>query len=129
MSAPVGVLKGITIDVADLDRAIEFWGRVLQVGVRHREEPYVWLDEVSPGVVLVLQWVGEEKTSKTRMHLDLSSEDPDGLISAIQSWGGRLIEEVDEASYSLTVMADPDGNEFCVSRRLSTVLASRARMQ
>ncbi|HEX2155266.1 MAG TPA: VOC family protein [Acidimicrobiia bacterium] len=124
----MGTLRGFTIDVEDLDRAVAFWGRLLRLQVRRREDPYVWFDEVSPGVALILQRVDDSKSSKNRMHLEVSSDDPAALISAIESWGGRRVQDVDQPAYALTVMADPDGNEFCVGRRLSTVLASSARM-
>ena len=38
------------------------------------------------------------------------------------SLGGRVLRDVREAAYELTVACDPDGNEFCVTRRLSAGL-------
>jgi hypothetical protein len=50
--------------------------------------------------------VPEPKAVKNRIHWDVTSDDPDGLVER----GAEVIAELP----SWTVMADPDGNEFCV---------------
>lgn len=128
MAQPTAKLRGITIDVSDLGSAESFWSRVLDLEVRHREGAYVWFDEVAPGIVLILQQVSDEKIGKNRVHLEIAAEEPVALIDAIERWGGTRVEDVEADSFALTVMADPDGNEFCVARLHSPFLASSARM-
>ena len=57
------------------------------------------------------------KVTKNRMHLEIESEDPPKTIAWVNEHGGRLVEQHETDWYSLVVMADPDGNEFCVSLR------------
>lgn len=79
----------------------------------------MWLDEVAPGVTLILQRVAETKTIKNRVHLELVATDAEATISRVVELGGTRIDDLDETDYALTVMGDPDGNEFCISRRPS----------
>lgn len=124
----VGSLRAITVDVSDLDRGAAFWGGVFGVATIHRHGTYLWLEEICPGVQLILQQVPEEKAGKNRVHVDLSSADPVALIEAVESLGGVRVADVTEDDYSLTVLADPDGNEFCVLRQLSAGLTSAVEL-
>lgn len=123
-----GVIRGITLDVSDLGASARFWSSVLGIDPVGHSAQYVWMDEVAPGVRLILQAVSEPKSQKNRAHLDLTAADPDALIERIRQLGGIRLEDVDEPDYALTVMADPDGYEFCVSRRLSPALRSGGDM-
>lgn len=124
-------IRGLTIDVSDRDRAERFWGGLLGLTVARRIDQYSYFDDAGQGVRLILQEVHDPKVTKNRMHLDLSSDDPQALLDAVVSLGGRVISDVEDPSYSLTVACDPDGNEFCVARRLSAglgdVLGTRPR--
>lgn len=124
MASAKGRVHGITIDVLDLDRSLAFWGRVLGVEVIASDDHYIWMGQVAPGVVLALQRVAEVKTVKNRVHFELTSEDPDGLMRLVEELGGNRLTDVETEGYALTVMTDPDGNEFCVNRRPSAALAS-----
>jgi predicted enzyme related to lactoylglutathione lyase len=82
-----------------------------------RREQYAFLSDFRPGIPLILQQTNDVKVTKNRMHLEVHSQDPPRTIAWVTEHGGRLLEEHDTDWYSLVVMADPDGNEFCVSRR------------
>ncbi|MDX1689675.1 MAG: VOC family protein [Acidimicrobiia bacterium] len=116
-------LRGITIDVAERERSERFWGGLFGVAVSGRLDQYSYFDEVAPGVRLILQVVDDPKRTKNRLHLDLQPDDHDEAVRRILELGGSVVGEVDDPSYALTVAADPDGNEFCVARRLSGPLA------
>lgn len=113
-------VSGITLDVSDLDRSVAFWCALLGFEERGRHEQYAWLKEVAPGVPLILQEVAEPHTGKNRMHFELVDADPTALIARVIELGGSHVTDVDDAAYSLTVMADPDGNEMCISREQSS---------
>ena len=122
-SEPTGRLRSLVIDCSDLERSAAFWSAVLGLGVHHRHEEYLWFDELHPGFRLVLQEVSDTKVQKTRIHFDLEPTDFASLVDRIEDLGGTRVEYVDTAEYSLMVMADPDGNEFCVNETLSSVTA------
>ncbi|CAN5830497.1 VOC family protein [soil metagenome] len=121
-------VRGVTIDVADLDVSSVFWGSLLGIEVTGRYDTYVWLDEIAPGVPLILQQVAEPKRRKNRLHLDVQSDGGQDLSTLVEALGGTRLGDVEDPAYSLTVMADPDGNEFCILHRLSAALGDIEEM-
>ncbi|WP_350277394.1 VOC family protein [Kribbella sp. HUAS MG21] len=72
-------------------------------------------ERIGPGMVFVK--VPEEKTLKNRLHLDFAphlSQDRDAEIARLESLGARRADVGQTEDNSWTVLADPEGNEFCV---------------
>lgn len=70
---------------------------------------------VPPGMVFVP--VEHGKSGKNRLHWDFaphSSDDRDAEIQRLVDLGARIIDVGEPAESTWTVLADPDGNEFCV---------------
>ncbi|HBX77844.1 MAG TPA: glyoxalase/bleomycin resistance/dioxygenase family protein [Acidimicrobiaceae bacterium] len=59
--------------------------------------------------------VPEAKTTKNRMHVDLSSNDRPGDVARLISLGAEHVGDYDEFGHQWTTLRDPEGNEFCVS--------------
>ena len=58
----------------------------------------------------------EPKTTKNRIHLDLASrsfEQQTTLVSRLETLGARQLD-LGQRNVTWVVMADPEGNEFCV---------------
>jgi Glyoxalase-like domain len=62
---------------------------------------------------LCFQLVPEPKAVKNRVHLDLATDDRAAEVDRLSSLGARVLAEHEH----WTTLADPDGNEFCVSAR------------
>ena len=74
----------------------------------------------------VLGWRITVKTVKNRIHLDLRAEDQAAEVARIESLGGRRVSIGQSDDVTWIVMADPEGNEFCVLRAYTPEeLASR----
>ncbi|GAA2641710.1 VOC family protein [Streptomyces vastus] len=56
--------------------------------------------------------VPESKTGKNRIHFDVAAPDPASEQGRVEELGGRLLEQY--AAGGFLVMADPEGNEFCI---------------
>ena len=72
-------------------------------------------EQVPPGLVFVP--VPEGKTVKNRLHVDLAphlSDDRDAEIARLINLGATRVEVGQDHSESWDVLADPEGNEFCV---------------
>jgi predicted enzyme related to lactoylglutathione lyase len=110
-------VQSVVIDVADLDRGSAFWSGLLGLQVGQRRDEYLFLDHLAAGVSLVLQQVPDEKRQKYRVHVEVHSDDPQHTIDWVLGNGGRLVEAHETDWYSLVVLADPDGNEFCVNQK------------
>jgi predicted enzyme related to lactoylglutathione lyase len=65
-------------------------------------------------VRLGLQRVPEARTGKNRVHLDLGTDDREAEVARLGSLGASVLAEHDMPGLWWTVMADPEGNEFCV---------------
>lgn len=69
-----------------------------------------------PGPRLYCQQVPEGKTAKNRCHLDLVCDDVDVEVARLEALGAtRLAHQMDDDG--IVALADPAGNEFCVTRR------------
>ena len=108
----------IVIDCADLDRSARFWAAVLGYAPdRAGTGSYRSLQpESGTGIGVLLQRVPDVKRQKNRLHLDLRTPDLDAEVGRVTGLGATLLtsEPVTEDGWSWHILADPDGNEFCV---------------
>jgi predicted enzyme related to lactoylglutathione lyase len=108
---------GLVLDCHDPETLAPFWAAALGYVSVGAVENYVLLAPDSrPGPKLLLQRVPEEKVGKNRMHLDIEVPDIDNLASRLLELGARRVSQniVVEHGNRWIVMADPEGNEFCV---------------
>ena len=106
----------LMIDCHDPDALLAFWSEVLGIEAAQRYPNYIFCTPI-PGneIRLAFQRVPEDKTVKNRLHLDLTHEDPEGFIGKVEQLGGSRLEDHGDSSFSWTILADPEGNEFCVT--------------
>ncbi len=112
-----------TIDCADPGRLVTFWTEALGYRVFGDWGDYVLLVPAGgDGVRIGLQRVPEPKVGKNRAHLDFVTKDRHAEVERLVTLGGRVSGEgtrvIDESRplrSTWTVMADPEGNEFCVA--------------
>ncbi|MDH5371961.1 MAG: VOC family protein [Acidimicrobiia bacterium] len=103
-------------DTVDLDQAVDFWTSVLGIEVLERAGNYVYLGRLGEDAPhLAFQLVPEEKQVKNRLHLDIKVPDRVEFVSTVEGLGGRRVVERQEGDFpAWIVMADPQGNEFCI---------------
>ncbi|MGW1895257.1 VOC family protein [Streptomyces sp. NPDC002004] len=106
-------INALIVDAADPERLAAFWSELLGRPVVGRMGPYVWLRrEDSMGMGLGFQKTAEPKSGKNRMHFDITSPDPAAEQQRVEALGGRRLEQYADGGF--LVMADPEGNEFCI---------------
>lgn len=108
---------GLVLDCADPEALGRFWEQALGLQRLGAAGAYVLL--ASPSGALpkfLLQRVGEAKLTKNRMHLDIETSDVDVEVERLEAIGARRIEQHARTEHGSrwVVMADPEGNEFCV---------------
>ena len=108
----------IVLDCRDLERSAQFWTEVLGY-VREGRGAGSYLSLVPAdgrGIEVLLQRVPDSKRQKSRLHMDLRTFDLESEIVRVLSLGAVLVTEqpVVEDGSRWHVLADPDGNEFCV---------------
>ena len=105
----------VTLDCADPESLAEFWAEIMEVEIEGRWGEYVILaPQPRRGVRLGLQKVPEPKVGKNRMHVDLMVRHLDASKQKVEELGGSPVEEHRDTDYHWWVMADPEGNEFCI---------------
>ncbi len=111
---PVGRAIGwVIIDCADPDAVSRFWSSLLGWPVKSRKGPYVFLERPpNGGPGMGFQRVAEPKRAKNRVHLDLEVEDVAATVQLVEELGGRRVPGYEAGGFC--VMADPEGNEFCL---------------
>ena len=112
-SARVG---SVTVDCNDVEAMVAFWSNALELEETVRYPSYVWLSPLSEGgPALAFQKVPEPRQGKNRLHLDLTAADPAALIERVIELGGSRVEDHEVSGFHWSVLADPEGNVFCVS--------------
>jgi predicted enzyme related to lactoylglutathione lyase len=117
-------LHHIVVDAHDLLRLAQFWAQALGwqiLSEREREIVIGTDDNASVGICFMP--VTERKVTKNRVHLDLTSgaRDRDQEIDRLLALGARRVDIGQTGAESWTVLADPEGNEFCVVRPKETL--------
>ena len=115
----VGALYAIVIDVNDLELCGKFWSRVLGTDILYQDERYLRVGNKGERPTLLLQKVPEPHREKNRVHIDLDVSDLDAAVSRVLELGGHKLRQHQEYGIEWVVMADPDGNEFCLVKHSS----------
>ena len=111
-------IGSIVLRVDDLQRQADFWAAALEY-VRHddgKSDDFVLLgpkDGVGPN--LSLDNVPSQVQIPPRLHLDLYSEDQPGEVARLKALGATEVQwdkRPPDADY--VILADPEGNRFCV---------------
>ncbi|GAA1237853.1 hypothetical protein GCM10009633_08600 [Janibacter melonis] len=125
----------LVVDATDIASLSRWWAQTLDWHVVYEDEHEVaisadpeeeecpvedldaWLAQ-RPSLVFVP--VPEAKTVKNRLHIDLAphlSQDRDAEIAALVERGATQVDVGQTGDVTWTVLADPEGNEFCVLSR------------
>jgi hypothetical protein len=120
----------VVVDCDDVSAQSRWWAQVLDWRIIYETArevvvvpPYV-ADETRPvpvrerGPGLIFVPVPEGKGTKNRLHIDLAppaDQDQDAEVRRLEALGARRLDiGQDNDQVSWVVMADPEGNEFCI---------------
>ncbi len=118
------VLSEVVVDCTDTSRVAKFWGAALGWDVQQKGEVF-WMSEsgeLSPGPLIVFVPVPDAKEVKNRVHLDVSPVgcDRDEEVARLETLGATRID-IGQGESGWVVLADPEGNEFCVLERRADI--------
>jgi len=108
---------GLVLDCTDPEALAASWAPALGYVNLGTAGAYVALfPDGKPGPKLLLQRVDEAKTVKNRMHFDIEVSDIETESARLVDLGATRVSEGPCSEHGSTwiLMADPEGNEFCV---------------
>jgi len=111
-------LLALCFDANDPRRLARFWAGVLgREMADDSQDGIVLLPSDDAGIRIRFQPTGEPKTGQNQMHLHLTStslEDQQQTVARALGLGGRHLDVGQRPEEGHLVLADPEGNEFCV---------------
>jgi catechol 2,3-dioxygenase-like lactoylglutathione lyase family enzyme len=116
--------QAICIDTTDPAPLARWWAELLGWRLTYEEADEVVLeppagspeDGVSPDILFLR--VPEPKTVKDRLHIDLRPEDQAAEVARAEALGATRVD-IGQGEQTWVVLADPEGNEFCILRALT----------
>ncbi len=113
MTLSIGMITFDTLDAATL---AQWWAR--QVGGEVRDESGGWFVTVSrpDGSTLAFQKVFDPTPGKNRVHIDFHAQDREAEVERLLGDGASLVARHEMGGFEWAVLADPDGNQFCVAQ-------------
>lgn len=107
----------VTIDCTDPVGLAKFWSEAAGYEVKWRHEAaFLILGPVAgDGVGIGLQRVAEARSGKNRAHIDWQADDRAAEVARLVELGATLVAEHGTPAFAWSVLADPEGNVFCVS--------------
>ena len=113
-SHPAGLYElgwDVTGDAAAARELADWWGSALGVEAAQDTDGASYIEGITgaPFESIVFAPVPEPKTTKNRIHIDVTTDDLDALVAA----GAVLQRPKGDDGIGWNVMTDPAGNEFC----------------
>jgi hypothetical protein len=115
-------IQALAIDAHDTAAQARFWAEALHWQITYQSEDEVVIEPpdgsreawVAPDILFLK--VPEDKAVKNRLHLDLRPTDQAAEVERLIGLGATRADVGQTSSVSWVVLADPEGNEFCVLR-------------
>ena len=107
--------ENITIDTTDPEKLAEWWARALDGQVHAVAPPFFVVVALPEGPGLAFQQVADPTPGKNRIHIDFSAPDMEAEVKRLVDLGAKETGRGNFGEFEWVVLADPDGNAFCVA--------------
>jgi hypothetical protein len=125
-------IQNSSFDAIDPVGLAAFWAEALGWRKTYEDNDEIVLEppagSAEEGVVpdILFLRVPETKAAKNRLHFDLRPEDQAAEVARLEALGASRIDIGQGTEVTWVVMADPEGNEFCVLRASTPAAAAEA---
>jgi catechol 2,3-dioxygenase-like lactoylglutathione lyase family enzyme len=107
-------IHNVGIDCNDLRRMTEFWQAVTGFEPKSADDDHTYLVAADGSFGLFMQKVPEPRTGKNRLHLDVEVADLGDAVREVTGYGATEVTRHGDGDDQWAVLADPEGNEFCL---------------
>jgi predicted enzyme related to lactoylglutathione lyase len=104
----------VTINAADPWAQAAFWARLVGGTPQDSGNSFVRLDPGQGRMPLLFQLTDQPNRDPGWIHLDCAAVDRETTIEEVKRLGGRLVDRRSDSNGDWVVMADPEGNLFCI---------------
>lgn len=111
-------METVVINAQDMEKMKDFWTAALGFEVEFANEGFALLKNPASGshTKLGLQHTDRPKNELNRFHIDLITDNGEAEVKRLEALGAKVIPwTYPYPNPNWVVMADPEGNEFCVS--------------
>jgi hypothetical protein len=110
--------QATVVDCNDALLVGTFWAELLSLPLGADEDgTEYWVEPGGDAADILFVTVPEAKTVKNRLHIDLRPGDQDVEVARALALGA-CHADVGQGTQTWVVLADPEGNEFCILRAL-----------
>jgi hypothetical protein len=104
----------VVVDAEDPPRLARWWAEALGYVIVHEAPGEVEIRRTRDTLpALLFTPVTGVKTGKNRLHIDLRPDDQESEVERLVGMGARPVD-IGQRDVEWIVLADPEGNEFCV---------------
>lgn len=107
--------EAVTVDCRDKHTLAAFWCALLGTTVRGEFGQFLGLHPTTEGHPrLVFQQVDDLVQTHARLHIDLDTHDLEADSARAVELGATVVQDVEDFGVRWRVLADPEGNQFCL---------------
>ena len=117
--------QSIVVDCVDPGSLAQWWAELLGWRITFEEpdevvlEPPEGASEAGRTTEILFGRVPETKQIKNRLHFDFRPDDQAREVARAEALGARRVDVGQSDTVTWVVLADPEGNEFCILRALT----------
>jgi catechol 2,3-dioxygenase-like lactoylglutathione lyase family enzyme len=108
--------REVVIDCLDPPALATFWAGFTGYERLSTSEDWVAIGTPEGDFIIGFQRVPEPRRGKNRVHLDFAAADEEGTAREIEAMGAERLWVGEDPEDPFVVLADPEGNEFCIVR-------------
>ncbi|MFD0558828.1 hypothetical protein FB566_4784 [Stackebrandtia endophytica] len=104
-------IVNITMNTPDPQRLADWWVTALNGEITQNHGDFIFTRSGGTG----LAFQRADAVEPNKIHFDLMAENRESEVDRLVSLGARRVADREAPGIQWTVLADPDGNEFCVT--------------
>jgi predicted enzyme related to lactoylglutathione lyase len=108
--------REVVIDCAEPLRLAEWWAGFTGYSIRTHHDDWSTIASDDGAMTIGFQQVPEGKVVKNRVHIDFWAADEEATAREIEALGAQRLWISEDPEDPFVVLADPEGNEFCIIR-------------
>jgi predicted enzyme related to lactoylglutathione lyase len=108
--------REVVVDCVDPPALARWWADLTGYAPRTTYDDWSTISNDDQSMIIGFQKVPEGKVVKNRVHLDFWATDEEAAAREVEAMGATRLWVSEDPEDPFVVLADPEGNEFCLIR-------------